>query len=83
MGLPAGARHDVAVVRVEVRDGDGTQLIIELLEVGRDRDADRLLGRATSVVDACRVLRDWLVGLRSDGADDRPGAATDDGVTPQ
>ena len=42
---PADGRHAVAVVRVEVRDGTPGDLLIELIEVGRERD--RLLGRAT------------------------------------
>jgi hypothetical protein len=48
----------VAVVRVEVRDGTSGELLIELIEVGREHD--RLLGRATNTADACLVLEAWL-----------------------
>jgi hypothetical protein len=59
----------VAVVRVEVRDGTSGELLIELIEVGRERD--RLLGRAATTADACRVLEAWLLDL-SAGADREP-----------
>lgn len=78
---PNDGRHAVAVVRVEVRDGIPGELLIEVIEVGRERD--RLLGRATNTADACRVLEAWLRDL-STGADreanERP---EDDGVTGQ
>jgi hypothetical protein len=45
-------------VRVEVRDRTSGELLIELIEVGRERD--RLLGRATTMADACQVLEAWL-----------------------
>ncbi|HEY7430146.1 MAG TPA: hypothetical protein VH641_05360 [Streptosporangiaceae bacterium] len=50
-------------MRVEVRDGTSGELLIELIEVGRD--GDQLLGRATSAADACRVLEGWLQDLLS------------------
>lgn len=58
---PDDGRHAVAVVRVEVRDGISGELLIELIEVGRERD--RLLGRAANAADACRVLEAWLRDL--------------------
>jgi hypothetical protein len=58
MPAPADGRHAVAVVRVEVRDGTSGDLLIELIEVGRERD--RLLGRATNTADACHVLEAWM-----------------------
>jgi hypothetical protein len=60
---PVGARHEVAIVRVEVREANGSELLIELLEVGHRPYSDRLLGRATNAVDACQLLQDWLVML--------------------
>jgi hypothetical protein len=65
-GMPPshGARHEVAVVRVEVRDQvSPSNLLIELLEVGRGPGSDRVLGRTTNVDDASRLLRDWLLEL--------------------
>jgi len=59
--VPADGRHSVAVVRVEVRDGTSGELLIELIEVGREHD--RPLGRATNTADACRVLEAWLRDL--------------------
>jgi hypothetical protein len=56
-------RHEVAVVRVEVRNADEAQLLIEVLEVGREPTRDRLLGRTTNAADACRLLERWLDGL--------------------
>jgi hypothetical protein len=44
----------------EVRDPASGDLLIELLEVGRERGDDRLLGSATSATEACRVLEIWL-----------------------
>lgn len=58
---PDGGRHAVAVVRAEIRDGTSGELLIELIEVGREQD--RLLGRATNAADACRVLEAWLRDL--------------------
>jgi hypothetical protein len=55
---PDDERHAVAVVRVEVRDATSGELLIELIEVGREHD--RLLGRATNTADACLVLEAWL-----------------------
>jgi hypothetical protein len=59
---PGDGYHAVAVVRVEVRDGTSGELLIELIEVSRER-RDRLLGRATNPTDACRVLETWLRDL--------------------
>jgi hypothetical protein len=71
----------VAVVRVEVRDGTSGELLIELIEVGRERD--RRLGRAANMADACRVLEAWLRDL-SAGADREALAQPEDnGVTGQ
>jgi hypothetical protein len=56
-------RHQVAIVRVEIRDARTRGLLIELLEVGRERGRDRPLGWATNALDACRVLEDWLQDL--------------------
>lgn len=56
-------RHRVAVIRVEVREPPERGLLIELLEVGRDRDADLLLGSATSADQLCTILRGWLAHL--------------------
>jgi hypothetical protein len=71
--VTSGEGHEVAVVRVEVRGNDADQLLIELLEIGRERRHDRLLGRATNADDACRLLDVWLKELanamgRSQGA---------------
>jgi hypothetical protein len=75
----ADRRHQVAVVRVEVRDADNVRLRIELLEVGHDRGRDRLLGRATNAADACRMLDNWLRALAA-GTGTGP-LAPDDGAT--
>lgn len=63
--MPASddGRYAVAVVRVEVRGGTPRELLIELVEVGLERD--RLLGRATKTADACRLLEAWLQDLSS------------------
>jgi len=61
--LTGGERHEVAVVRVEVCGSNADELLIELLEVGREHLSDRLLGRATNADDACRVLDAWLRDL--------------------
>jgi hypothetical protein len=58
--VPGGDRHAVAVVRVEVRNGTSDELLIELTEVGQERD--RLLRRAARAADACPVLEAWLPG---------------------
>jgi hypothetical protein len=60
MRPPETERHKVAVVRVEIRDRAVQHLLIELLEVGQEQEADRLLGSATSAEEACRVLAAWL-----------------------
>lgn len=65
-------RHEVAVVRVEVRDAAGAQLLIEVLELGREPARDRLLGRATNAADACRLLDSGIGAL---GADHRSGTS--------
>jgi hypothetical protein len=52
--------HQIAVVRVEVRARPTRDLLIELLEVGREPQSDRLLGSTTAISDACRMLAAWL-----------------------
>jgi hypothetical protein len=49
---------------VEIRDADNAELLIELLEVGREPAGDTLLGRATTAADACDMLGQWLATLR-------------------
>jgi hypothetical protein len=71
----------VAVVRVEVRDGTSGELLIELIEVGRD--CDRLLGRAANTADACRVLEAWLRNLSAGADREVLPQPEDDGVTGQ
>jgi hypothetical protein len=63
-----GERHRIAVIRVEVLDQSAPGLLIELLEVGRDPGADRLLVSATTAAGLGRVIEDWLRELSS-----RPG----------
>jgi hypothetical protein len=53
----------VAVVRVEIRDVDNVELLIELLEVGREPGGDTLIGRATNATAACDILGHWLAAL--------------------
>jgi hypothetical protein len=51
----------VAVVRVDLRDADDTvELLVSLLEVGRDTTTDRLLGTASTPAAASQLLYDWL-----------------------
>jgi hypothetical protein len=71
----------VAVVRVEVRDGTSGALLIELIEVGRERD--RLLGRAATMADACRVLEAWLRDLSAGPDREALAQPEEDGVTGQ
>jgi hypothetical protein len=71
----------VAVVRVEVRDRTPGELLIELIEVGREHD--RLLGRATNTADACRVLAAWLRDLSAAADREAPARPEDGGVTGQ
>jgi hypothetical protein len=71
----------VAVVRVEVRGGTSGELLIELIEVGRERD--RLLGRAANMADACRVLEAWLRDLSAGADREALAQPEDDGVTGQ
>lgn len=52
--------HLVAVVRVDVREPIATGMLIELLEVGRESAADRLLGSATTIPDLCLLIQNWL-----------------------
>ena len=68
-------------MRVEVRDGTSGALLIELIEVGRERD--RLLGRAANMADACRVLEAWLRDLSAGADREAPPQPEDDGVTGQ
>ena len=49
-------RHEIAVVELEVRDRPTWGLLIELLEVDRRPQSDRLLGSTTGMSDACRIL---------------------------
>lgn len=51
-----GLRHWIAVIRVEVGDGAGGGLLIELLEVGPERGADVVVGRATDPAQAGILL---------------------------
>ena len=74
-------RYQTAVVRVEVRDRSAGGLLIELLEVGRERREDRLLGWATNAAEACRVLEVWLRGLSQPGDDAPPGDFESSGET--
>lgn len=53
-------RHRVAVIRVELREPPANGLLIEVLEVGRDRVTDRPLGSATSAPELCTIIEDWL-----------------------
>lgn len=55
--------HRVAVIRVEVRGPPANGLLIELLEVARDKTADRLLGSATSAAELCTIVQHWLAHL--------------------
>ena len=66
-------------MRVEVRDGTSGALLIELIEVGRERD--RLLGRAANMADACQVLEAWLRDLSAGADREAPAQPEDDGVT--
>jgi hypothetical protein len=64
-------RYKVAVVRVEVRDQTIRDLLIELVEVGRQPESDRLLGSTSSISEACRILAAWLGGLTQSTVGDR------------
>jgi hypothetical protein len=67
------ARQEVAVVRVELLDRAPGELLIVLLEIGRQSRHDRVLGRTTSVSGACRILEAWLRALsRSTGGSGGP-----------
>ena len=68
-------------MRVEVRDRTPGELLIELIEVGRERD--RLLGRATNTTDACRVLEAWLRDLSATAHREARARPDDDGLTGQ
>jgi len=57
------------VVRVEVGERPGQGLLIELLEVGPDRTADRVVGRATDPARAGSQLESWLRGLTREVGD--------------
>lgn len=87
MGQVRSGRDKVAIVRVEIREPSSESLIVDLLEVGRDRGADRRIGRAADPDAAGHLLADWLRGLLSDARDgDRPDRSPrrrggDDGVT--
>ncbi|WP_194825051.1 hypothetical protein [Nocardia sp. XZ_19_231] len=58
-------RHSVAVIRVEVRSRAADGLLIELLEVGRDKGSDRPLGSATSAAQLCTIVERWLAHIAS------------------
>ena len=60
-----GVAHRIVVVRVEVGDG----LLIELLEVGPHRTADRVLGRTDDPARAAQRLETWLRALAGDAAE--------------
>ncbi|MGH3615744.1 MAG: hypothetical protein ACRDRK_24740 [Pseudonocardia sp.] len=58
----------VAVVRVLGHGHAAAEdLLVEVLEVGRDGGVDRVLGRATTVAGACLVLEEWLTALAKPG----------------
>jgi hypothetical protein len=57
------SRDEVAIVRVEIVDPAGDALLVDLLEVGRNRRSDRRIGRATDPSSAGRMLREWLVDV--------------------
>lgn len=67
-------RHRVAVIRVEVREPPDDALLIEVLEVGRLPDGDRLLGAATTTAGLCRIIERWLLEITSYGAPPEIGA---------
>ena len=48
---------------MEIRDVDNADLLIEMIEVGREPGGDTVLGRATEVTDACDMLGHWLTTL--------------------
>ena len=78
MRPPETTRHKIAVVRVEVRACPTRDLLIELLDVGREPQSDRLLGSTTAISDACRMLAAWLespcvTGLGDTGRTDASG----------
>lgn len=83
MALADGARHGVAVVRVEVPDSWSPEMIIEIVEVGPRPGTDRLLGRATTPDGVCLLLQQWLMALiaepeRDQGSPPSGSGATDD-----
>lgn len=57
----------MAVIRVEIREESNNGLLIELLEVGRLPDGDRLLGTATTAAGLCQVIERWLAELAPGG----------------
>lgn len=58
----------VAVVRVLWRGrAAAEEMLVEVLEVGRDGGADRVFGRARTVAGACIVLEEWLTALVGPG----------------
>ena len=69
----------MAVVRVEVRDRTSGELLIELIEVGREHD--RSLGRVTGISDACRVLEAWMRDLVAMAGREAIARPEDDEVT--
>ncbi|WP_405562723.1 hypothetical protein OG418_00355 [Streptomyces phaeochromogenes] len=63
MEAQPGERHEVAVVRVDLRPGPPPSFVIVVREVGREASQDRLLGTATSPERVCVILREWLQGM--------------------
>jgi hypothetical protein len=53
----------VAVVRVELRGPDPGELLVTVLEVGRNASGDRVLGTASDPDAACELLHRWLSTL--------------------
>lgn len=74
---PGEGHHQIAVVRVEVRDRAAGGLLIELLEVGSERHADRVIARATDPAKAGSLLERWLRNLL--GPVDAPPIPDDQG----
>ncbi|GAA3938312.1 hypothetical protein [Actinoplanes auranticolor] len=56
-------QHRVAVLRVDVRGSPPRDLIVMVVEVGRRRGDDRVLGTASTPERVAEILRDWLEAL--------------------
>lgn len=63
MEAQPGERHEVAVVRVDLRAGPPSSFMIVVLEVVRGASQYRQLGTATSPERVCEILREWLQGM--------------------